>query len=184
MKTLKYALLGQIMLGPKSGYDLMQEFGEKYSHTWYASHSQIYPELKRLTSEELVEYDTEIQGKVMEKKIYRITEKGITEFRKWLMQDVDLHSLPKDEFRLKMLYISCIDPQSYLIKIQQHKEKRLERMSKIADSLARCDASSKDPAELANYLVLQGSIMREQSYIQWLDICYERILNLKDNQTV
>lgn len=182
MKILKYALLGQIMLGPKSGYDLMQEFGEKYSHTWYASHSQIYPELKKLTSEGLVEFDTEIQGKVLEKKIYRITEKGITEFRKWLMQDTDIHSAPKDEFRLKLLYISCVDPAEYLEKIEHYREKRLERTKKVADYLAECDENSTDLTEIGNYLVLMGAIMREQSYQEWLDLCYERLSNLKSTK--
>jgi hypothetical protein len=46
--SLRYALLGFISTEPASGFDLAREFGESMGWFWYASHSQIYPELRRL----------------------------------------------------------------------------------------------------------------------------------------
>ena len=37
--------------------------------------AQIYPELKKLVEEELVYYDIQISGDILEKKSYSITEK-------------------------------------------------------------------------------------------------------------
>ena len=75
MRTLKYAILGLLMRKKMSGYDLNKEFNTALIEFWSAKHSQIYPELKKLLAEELVEYKVEISGDVLEKKIYSITEK-------------------------------------------------------------------------------------------------------------
>ena len=179
MRTLKYALLGQLMLSPKSGYDLMQEFSEESSHTWCASHSQIYPELKRLTNEGLVQFETAIQGRILEKKVYSITAAGREDFTRWMLEDDTLVSLPKDEFRLKLLYLGCVPPAAFLPKITAFREKRRARMNKTKEALDRCDPNPDNGEELGNYLVLLGSYMRDQSYIAWLDLCYEKVRSLQ-----
>ena len=88
MRTLKYALLGLINRAPITGYDIMKEFESRVmANFWYAKHSQVYPELKRLTEEGLIEYKVVIQGEKLEKKLYSITEKGKEEFKNWLVLD-------------------------------------------------------------------------------------------------
>lgn len=171
MRTLKYALLGQIVMGEKSGYDLMQIFGEDMSHAWYASHSQIYPELRKMVAEGLIEYETEIQGKVLEKKVYAATEKGKKEFEKWMNQSVTITSSPKDEFRLKLLYLNCVSPESFLPRIEEQIEYRSKRMEKQAAALAKYTEVPEKLEELGNYLALKGTFLKEQSYIEWLRFC-------------
>ena len=61
-RTLKYALLGLLCHDNLSGYDLYLEFDKALSEFWSAKHSQIYPELKRLTEEGLVKFQVEISG--------------------------------------------------------------------------------------------------------------------------
>lgn len=180
MRTLKYALLGAISRGPKSGYDLMQEFNEDMAHSWYAAHSQIYPELRRLTNEGLVEYNVTIQGQSLQKKVYMITEKGREEFQHWMTKELDLVSVPKDEFRLKMYYFDCIPPEAALAQVKSQKEKRMERISKIKHALSHYPSCPTEPEKIADYLALTGSAMREASYIEWLDLCAEKIQELAD----
>ena len=76
MRTLKYAILGLLMRSPVTGYDIAKEFGDGLGCFWSAKHSQIYPELKRLTDDGLIQFRTVIQGERMEKKLYEITDKG------------------------------------------------------------------------------------------------------------
>lgn len=45
-----------------TGYELAKEFNCELAEFWYANHSQIYPELKKLHSEQLVIFDVEISG--------------------------------------------------------------------------------------------------------------------------
>lgn len=75
-RILKYAILGLIHKEEMSGYDITSQFKKEIGQFWSAKHSQIYPELKRLTEEELIEYRTSITGAKLEKKLYCITPKG------------------------------------------------------------------------------------------------------------
>lgn len=175
MRTLKYALLGQIVMGEKSGYDLMQIFGEDMSHAWYASHSQIYPELRKMVAEGLIGYETEIQGKVLEKKVYAATEKGRKEFEKWMNQTTTITSSPKDEFRLKLMYLSCVSPESFLPRIQEQIAYRSKRMEKQVAVMAKYKEPPEDLEELGNYLALKGSLLKEESYIAWLRFCEDTL---------
>lgn len=71
MRTLKYAILGLLMRSPVTGYDIAKEFGDGLGCFWSAKHSQIYPELKRLTDDGLIQFRTVIQGERMEKSFMR-----------------------------------------------------------------------------------------------------------------
>ena len=65
METLKYAILGLLMKKDMTGYELTKEFNSALFEFWNASHSQIYPKLKALTKEGLIEYHIEITGTVL-----------------------------------------------------------------------------------------------------------------------
>ena len=56
MRTLKYAILGLLNQKEMTGYDLMKQFESTLCEFWSAKHSQIYPELKKLTEEGSVAY--------------------------------------------------------------------------------------------------------------------------------
>ena len=68
MGTLQYAILGLLSRKDMTGYDMSKEFETTLSGFWNAKHSQIYPELKTLTEQNLIEYHLEISGTVLEKK--------------------------------------------------------------------------------------------------------------------
>ena len=59
MGTLKYAILGLLNRNEMTGYELSKEFETTLFEFWNAKHSQIYPELKKLTEEGSVAYKTE-----------------------------------------------------------------------------------------------------------------------------
>lgn len=76
MRILKYALLGLIEKEEISGYDISNQFKREIGEFWSAKHSQIYPELKRLTAEGLIEYRTLITGIKLEKKFTALRKKA------------------------------------------------------------------------------------------------------------
>src|SRR5438093_632739 len=47
--SLRHALLGLLADHPMTGYDLTRTFDRSLANVWPASHSQIYPELARLS---------------------------------------------------------------------------------------------------------------------------------------
>ncbi|MDT2264337.1 PadR family transcriptional regulator [Paenibacillus larvae] len=59
-----------------SGYDITSEFKKAIGQFWSAKHSQIYVELKNLLNDDLITQYIEMSGAKLEKKMYKLTEKG------------------------------------------------------------------------------------------------------------
>jgi len=179
MRTLKYAILGLVNRNPLTGYDITKNFNEGLVEFWYARHSQIYPELKKLTDEDLISYETIIQGEKLEKKLYTITEKGRKSLQKWLAEDEPLEPTPKDVFKLKAYFCDEMDMDTLLKQFESALNKHLERLEYLENSMEKLskekDISKVSSPSFGDYVVLNGAIMREKSYIDWLNDCIKKI---------
>ncbi len=177
MRTLKYALLGLINRGPITGYDLAREFDKELVNFWHAEHSQIYPELKKLTQEGLISFEVAIQGERLQKKVYSITEAGRQELLAWLRQDEPLQPTPKDIFRLRMYFSENLTPEELLHLLEAQRARHEVKLQKLSASLDAYGGSCPDMAEGAfgDYLVLNYAVSREQDYLRWLDFCTQEI---------
>ncbi len=172
MRTLKFAILGLLYRHPMTGYELTKLFNFELAEFWYTNHSQIYPELKKLHNEGLVDFDIEISGEILETKRYTITKEGIEEFIIWLHKDEKLPRTPKETFRLRMYFSGDleIDTRIHLLENQlsQH-VKRLNTLSKTFEQYEAVPDAHTD--RFGDFLVLRGAIMREETTIAWLEEC-------------
>lgn len=172
MGTLKYAILGLLYQGPRSGYDMAQEFQNTLNEFWSAKHSQIYPELKKLTAKGLVEYHVEIVGTVLEKKQYSITSKGREEFLQWMNCDLELPPTPKSEFRLQLFFSGCLTAERRMEMMAYQLKLHQDRLTYLRNNQRKfTEIPSKDNPEFGDYLVLQYAIMREENDCKWLEGC-------------
>lgn len=174
MRILKYALLGLIEKEEISGYDISNQFKREIGEFWSAKHSQIYPELKRLTAEGLIEYRTLITGIKLEKKVYCITQKGKQELLDWLTQPKTLPETEKDEFMLMMYFSAAISMEERKRLLQDQITKRIAKLEMLLSNqnlleLANDNFKSPDSWQFGHYLVLSRAINREQSYVKWLE---------------
>ena len=175
MRTLKYAILGLLMQSSVTGYDISKAFGDGLGSFWSAKHSQIYPELKRLTEEGLIRYRTVIQGEKLEKKLYEITDAGREDFLQWLIQDPPLDPTPKDVFKLRSYFSQWLSSENYLSLLSSQIKKRSEKLAllneQFQNSYHDVDPASLTGSSRGDYLVLLGARMREQTYLDWLNEC-------------
>lgn len=74
---VRLALLSLIAEGPKHGYELMRQLGERSGGIYQASAGTIYPTLQQLEDEGLIAADSS-EGK----RVYRITDAGREEIRR------------------------------------------------------------------------------------------------------
>ncbi|MFD1887221.1 PadR family transcriptional regulator [Paenibacillus wenxiniae] len=194
MRVLKYAILGLLYRQEYSGYDITSQFKQEIGQFWSAKHSQIYPELRKLVDEGLIEFRTQIQGEKLEKKMYTITDSGRQQLLTWAAQPESLPETEKDEFMLKMYFIHTLS----LLEARTLFEDQLrQRRAKLADLQRRYEqlmpvfvseenkATPSDRAHehkngdrlplqfnnphLGHYLVLSKALAREQSYVDWLE---------------
>lgn len=179
MRTLKYAILGLVNREPMTGYDILKKFNESLGDFWHAKHSQIYPELKKLTDEGNITFETIIEVEKQEKKVYSITSKGKNELQIWLQQIDELGPTPKDKFRLKVYFCDEMDKECVLNQINNAimlHTKKLDYLNAHKDLLTQ-NPNIQNPKDslFGDFLVLNGAILREESYITWLKYCLNRI---------
>ncbi len=87
--ALRHTLLGLLILQPRTGYALHKRLEEATFLLEAASLRRIYPTLKRLADEGLVVYEVEPQEGRPARKVYCVTEEGVTEFLQWLRAPAD-----------------------------------------------------------------------------------------------
>ena len=169
MRTLKYAILGLLNQKKMTGYDLMKQFESALCEFWSAKHSQIYPELKKLTEEGCVAYRQEASDNGLEKKLYHITEKGRTDFMSWLSSETPAQPTPKDISRLKSFFCSCLPKEERKFMLEEQVYRHTARLKHLQNNQQKfSQVPDSDSNEFGDYLVLMGAIMREEMMIEWL----------------
>src|SRR2546423_14488649 len=77
-------VLGLLALGPRSGYDIKTVVDRSTRFFWAASYGQIYPELRHLEREGLIEGESAPRG-ARERRVYRLTVAGRDALTAWLL---------------------------------------------------------------------------------------------------
>ena len=155
-----------------TGYDLSKEFETTLFEFWNAKHSQIYPELKSLSEKGLVQYEVEITGNVLEKKVYSITEKGREDFYKWEESLNPLKPVPKDEFRLQLFFSGALSPEKRLALLTDQLKQHEEKLDHLKGNMEKFSSvPPEDENDFADYLVLHGAVLREETCCKWLKDC-------------
>jgi PadR family transcriptional regulator, regulatory protein AphA len=93
---LKQTILGIISRKPVSGYDLKRIISDSDIFYWSGNNNQIYKCLLELQKEGLVTFRTQLQENLPNKKIYTITEQGLLELHKGLIEPAEAPEFHKD----------------------------------------------------------------------------------------
>src|SRR5881409_1423537 len=113
--SLKHALLGFINYGPMTGYELKKCFDTSVAHFWNAELSQIYPTLKHMEAEGLVEMSVDVQEDRPNRKVYAITDAGRGELTDRLAQPAEPEQL-REPLLIKVFFGAAV-PKRELIQV-------------------------------------------------------------------
>ena len=95
-----YVLLGGLSIQSNlSGYELHQAIKENFGSFWGESYGQIYPTLKRLVAEGLIEASGSATAGKKRRQTYALTDAGRVCLREWLAQPFQ-NDPPRNEFML------------------------------------------------------------------------------------
>ena len=143
---------------------------------WQTSGMPSTARFIRLMEEKLVTCEVVIQGEKLEKKLYSITEAGKQQLQEWLMKDEPLEATPKDVFRLRMYFSDFMTPEQLKTHLTNQLQKHILKEQYLSDIML--DHHNTAPAigtrEFGDFMVLEGAIMREKSYIDWINDCLRR----------
>lgn len=135
--SLRYAVLALLSAEPMTGYELVQQFDATVGLTWAASHSQLYPELRRMEADGLISGDTVPRGQRAQKRVYSITPRGEGELRAWVGAPLP-YSPERNAHRLKILYGEFTDLKSVRRLLKEHIDyyaRRHSQWSNLRDAI-------------------------------------------------
>lgn len=134
----KYLILGLLSDEPLSGYEIKKIVDTRFSFFWSESFGQIYPQLKKLSENGLIEEvsldETENSKKA---KKYSITHKGSCELKEWLKEPVEKETV-RYEILLKMYFSNIVPPEVMLEHIKEFQishRKQLKLFEKFQQQL-------------------------------------------------
>ncbi|MBG0830071.1 PadR family transcriptional regulator [Planomonospora sp. ID67723] len=181
--SLKYALLGFLSTEPTSGYDLAREFGESLGWFWHASHTQIYPELRRLESQGLVTSTVTHDNPGKPKRTYRLTEQGAAELQAWLAQPVEYPPV-RDVERVKLMFLDTVPIEVIRHHLEAHRKhhedllavytRQLREMHRgvlprLVKRLANRPRGAHALVTGLKVLAMQGNVARSRAEIAWAE---------------
>lgn len=160
----KYAILGALLDGPTTGYEIKSLMARSTVYFWRESDSTIYPMLKILAKEGKVLSEIVYVGK-KKKEIFSITELGRTEFKAWLDGPTGSET-PRSEFLLKLFFVNNQEEMVRLFQERLEKtEKTYEEYKKIEDRLEKLDDYPRKAIRLKS---LRYGIAQLTLEITWL----------------
>lgn len=180
--SLRYALLGFLTTEPASGYQLAQEFGESMGWFWYASYSQIHPELRRLEEQGLVNSEVSTaDGRGT--RIFSITPAGEADLRRWLAAETEYPPV-RDPERIKLIFGDMLSLPEIRAHLEQHRkhneallaaylqqlrEVRQGTFPRLRKRLASRPAGTHELVTGLKVLALQGNVARARGEIAWAE---------------
>ena len=142
----RYAVLGMLSMGLKTGYAMKKHVGSNLGHYWSESYGQIYPTLRQLVDEGLATCTEERRkGKPM-RNLYAITSSGRKELREWLVVPPEPQP-QRSELLLKLSFGDRVDSEACQKLIRDHSqqcERDLSYLSEIESALLESPRKHRD----------------------------------------
>jgi PadR family transcriptional regulator AphA len=133
-----YVILGMIKLGRRTGYEIKALVDVSARFFWAVSYGQIYPELKRLEEQGLIEgEDDASDGR--RRRVYSLTADGEELLHNWLTSDEPLVNEMRHEGVLKFFFADALTPEERIElvgRVRAEHERMVEALREI-EVLAR-----------------------------------------------
>lgn len=180
--SLRRALLALVSGGPLTGYDAVKHFRSSVGHLWHAPDSQIYPELRRMQAEGLLDAKEVPWGsKSSTKTQYALTDAGRDALTSW--QATPLTYAPeRDQAHLIAAYFEWGTPDSARERLREHiaffsaardtaqaqaREIREHTSATLQRRLSVTDPADWERIAAFKLFAYEGKIARAEAEIAW-----------------
>ncbi len=164
---VEYVILGALSFGPRSGYEIKRLVDKSTRFFWAASYGQIYPELRRLEQEGLIESESDPQGGRRRIR-YSLTPAGRDRLRGWLREPGAGYEV-RDEGLLKLFFARALEPDEVHEVVRALRVER-ERVLEQLRAIERMGVARESGA-----LVLEYGISSHEWMIDWCRDAEERL---------
>jgi DNA-binding PadR family transcriptional regulator len=135
--ALRHAVLAALLEGEASGYELAKRFDVSIANFWYVQPQQLYAELNRLEQDGLVGGRLVVQEKRPNKRVYRITDTGRAELRRFAGTPPRPTAI-KDELLVMLQAAEAAEPDDVIRALDEraaHAEAKLALFEALAERL-------------------------------------------------
>lgn len=167
--SLKHVILVALSGEPLTGYQISKEFDLVLGNFWHATHQQVYRELRLMTEQGLVEYDTKAQAGKPDRKVYRTTGLGQNALEAWLAEPVGPFAVKN--LLLAKLY-ACEDREILRQHIAAFKAeccRALEAYREIAERYYPERVDQMEPWKQRAWLTLRYGIAQREAQLSWTE---------------
>ncbi|VVE41394.1 PadR family transcriptional regulator [Pandoraea anhela] len=172
-KPLKNVLLAAIHNQPRSGYELTKWLQMAGQHCWSVDHSSVYPALREMERDGLIESERLPGTRGPERSIYSLTVAGREKLTAWVASASPRPAI-KDEQILRVLCFDLLPRETALTQIRAV---RADHQAQLDAFLARQAVLTEQ--QLGPLLVTRRGVLAEQAYIAWCDEVAEMIARRK-----
>lgn len=181
--SLRNALLALLTVEPMTGYDLAKRFGSSVGNVWHAPDSQIYPELRRMLNDGLLDSKEVLWGRKGRKIEYTITDQGRTAFAEWMDSDLQW-TRDRDPMHLRAAYFEYATParardqlsafREHIRQIRGQWQQQIDEVDAgTSETLNRrlraVDPSQHRRATAFKKFTYEGLVARADAEIAWAD---------------
>jgi|APSaa5957512622_1039677.scaffolds.fasta_scaffold25807_2 DNA-binding PadR family transcriptional regulator len=144
---IKTMVLGFLMRGSMTGYELKKRFSLSFSFFSALSYGSIYPALKKLEQEGLITLKVEVQDGSPNRKVYTITDSGRKAFLEDLRTPFTLER-QKSAFLARLFFFAHLTREERLATASRY----LESIKEMQKTLAVLEPEIRDRADDFQYL--------------------------------
>ncbi|QNG18321.1 PadR family transcriptional regulator [Rhodococcus triatomae] len=166
--ALEHALLVALSEQEGSGYELARRFDKSIGFFHSATHQQIYRVLRRMDEAGWLVGEAVAQDGRPDKKVYRVTDAGRDELRRWIAEPGEPHQLRSD-LGIKIRAASYGDVDAVCREVTRHRDTHAERLE-VYRMIEKRDFPAPDQLSgtaLHQYLVLRGGVRVEEGFVEW-----------------
>jgi DNA-binding PadR family transcriptional regulator len=159
------ALLGLLMDGVTSGYDLNKRIHRSVGFFWTPAKSHVYGTLTRLVETGFATVRAAPQDLRPDKQLYRITPAGRRALLDWLANSQLEPARFKNTFLLKIFFGRHLDRRKLIAHVE-------EGRAEVWEELSQLEAIEKTIDREANFhgwLTLTYGLERDRATIRWAD---------------
>ncbi|HEX2947589.1 MAG TPA: PadR family transcriptional regulator [Clostridia bacterium] len=171
-KTI-YAILGFLNHEEMTGYDIKKRIDTSLKYFWDAGFGQIYPSLKTLEQNGLVQCRSMASSTGPERITYSITDKGRKELADWLSKPVEKEQT-KYEILLKLFFGSAANKEDNIGIISEFKQRNAETLGLFeayGSELGKILDGSDDHVYYYLTVLFGQKVMK--AYLEWADEAIE-----------
>ncbi len=165
--TTVYIILGLLNHEELSGYDIKKKIDYMISHFWEVGYGQIYPTLKVMEEDGLVQRQSGGNLKGPERNLYSITDSGKGVLQEWL-ELPEAKEYVKYEILLKLFFGSTVSVGEHTGRIEAFKERHLQSLKMMEAFKANLEkVMLEDEDHMYYYLTVLFGEEVYKAYIQW-----------------